>query len=185
MSFKIKHENSINLMVGLFSILIAFLVLFAFPKETFSLFVWIIGMGISVICAIFYFIEQAVGTTVVIEDKTIIVKYLIRRKKIAVQNICNINAEKYKRYRKGNKYRRGYTEYRMRMTIELISGKKVVLTDKATAVINEGIFLSARYEEIPDEEVSLYKAYMAIRQRCIKYNGWQIAETTESDLPIR
>ncbi|MBO5377410.1 MAG: hypothetical protein J6A41_03385 [Ruminiclostridium sp.] len=185
MSFKIKHENSINLMVGLFSILIAFLVLFAFPKETFSLFVWLIGMNISGICAIFYFIEQAVGTTVVVEDRTIIIKCLLRRRKITVQDICNINAEKYKRYRKGNKYRRGYTEHRMRMTIELLSGKKIVLTDKATAVRNEGLFGSAQYEEIPDEEVSLYKAYMAIRQRCIKYNGWQIAETPESDLPIR
>ena len=133
----------------------------------------------------FFFIEQAVGVTIVVEDKTIIVKYLIRRKKIAVQNICNINAEKYKRYRKGNKYRRGYTEYRMRMTIELLSGKKLVITDRATAVRNEGIFRSAQYEEVPDEEVNLYKAYMAIRQRCIKYNGWQTAETADSDFPIR
>lgn len=183
MTFKIKHENSTNLLVCLFSTLIAFLVLFAFPKETFSLFVWLIGMNIAGICVVFYFIEQAVGVTIVIEDKTIIVKYLIRRKKIAVHNICSLDIEKYKRYRKGNKYRSGYTEYRMRMAMELLSGKKLVLTDRATAVINEGVF-HTRYEEIPDEEVNLNKAYLAIRQRCIKYNNWQVPETENADLPI-
>lgn len=182
MSFKIKHENSINLMVGVFSILIAFLVLFAFPKETFSLFVWIIGMGILGICAIFYFIEQAVGTTVVIEDRTIIIKCFLRRRKITVTEICNLSIKSYERYRRKPT---AHTEYRMRMTIELISGKKVVLTDTATAVTGMKGFLLCQYDKVPDEEVSLYKAYMAIRQRCIKYNGWQTAVPAESDLPIR
>lgn len=171
-------------MVCLFSVVIAFLVLFAFPEETISLFIWIGGIAIAHISAILYFVEQAVGTTIVIEDKTIIIKYIIRRKKIAVRNICNLNIEKYKRIRPGNRYRRGYTEYRMKMTMELLNGKKLVLTDRATAVIKGGLLQLAEYREVPDEDVNLYKAHAAIRQRCIKYNGWQTSETENADLPV-
>ncbi|MBQ8410738.1 MAG: hypothetical protein IJX15_03285 [Ruminiclostridium sp.] len=182
MKFKIKHENPATIIVCFVSIILAFLILFIFSSWDIALFIWIGGMGVGSIAAAIYFIEQLVGTAIIINDRTIIIKHLIRRKKISVQEICDIDIEKYKRYRSGGRYRRSYTEYRMRMTINLLSGK-LVLTDKATAVRNH--FLSYEYEEIPDEEVNLHKAYLAIRQRCIKYNNWQVSETENPDSSIR
>ncbi len=182
MRFKIKHENFATIIVCLVFTVIAFLFLFLFAGWYLALWVWTGCMTVVSISAVIYFIGQLMGTAIIINDRTIIIRYIIRRKKIAVHEICDLDIEKYSRYRPGNRYRRSYTEYRMRMTINLISGKKLVLTDRATAV--KGSILFKSYEEVPDEEVNLHKAYLAIRQRCIKYNNWQVAETAESDLSI-
>lgn len=176
MSFKIKHENFTNLIVCTVSTLLFFLILFF----DFGIILWgsIICWTVTGISAVLFFIEQIVGTAIVIEDRTIIIKYFIGRKKIAVEEICNLDIERYKRYRRGHG---AYTEYRLRMTINLLSGKKIVLTDKATGIKGAKGFLFSNYEEIPDEEVSLYKAYLAIRQRCVKHNNWQLNEPTSPD----
>lgn len=180
MVFKIKHEKRSILIAALVCTLLFFLFLFIGLVP----FLWASSAcgAIAGICALLYFIEQAVGTAIVIEDRTIIIKHLLGWKKIAVESIYNLDIERYKRYRRGHGH---YIEYRMRLTINLLSGKKLVLTDKAMAVNSVAGFLLSRREELPDEEVELYKAYLAIRQRCVKYNHWQVNEAVNSDLSER
>lgn len=180
MVFKIKHEKRSILIAALVFTLLFFLFLFIGLGP----FLWaLLACGAaSGISALLYFIEQAVGTAIVIEDRTVTIKHFLGWKKIAVESIYNLDIERYKRYRRGHGH---YTEYRMRLTINLLSGKKLVLTDKAMAVNSAAGFLLSRYEELPDEEVELYKAYLAIRQRCVKYNHWQVNEAVNSDLSER
>lgn len=173
MVYKIKHEKKGILIVGLISLLLFYL--FLFLNWGMSLSVALVCMAVAVVFAILYFVEQIVGTAVIIEDRMVIIKYFVGRKKIAVEEIAYLDIEKYKRYRRGNAM---YTEYRMRMTINLLSGKKIVLTDKACAIKGVMGFLLSNYEEIPDEEVALYEAYLAIKQKCVKYKNWQSSDIT-------
>ncbi len=156
MTFRIKHENKLYLIIPLISILLLFLFVFlnVIPFLFFVLFDIIISLFF-----ILYFVEQIVGTAIVIEDRTVTIKYLLGREIIAIEEICNLDIEPYQRYRRGNAC---YTEYRMRMTINLLSDKKIVLTDKATAVKGTAGFLLNIRERVPDEDVELYKAYQII-----------------------
>jgi len=154
MTFKIKHEKKLVMIIGLISVLLFFVLGFFADKIP----LWILktDIAIAVVSFILYFIGQAVGTFIVIENNIVTIKYLFGRKRISVEKIRNVDIESYHRHRRGNS---NYTEYRMRMTITLSDGKEIVLSDKAT----KSGFTFGVPEKLPDSEVPLYMAYTVIR----------------------
>ena len=164
MTFRIKHETKAVLFIALAAMLLFFLFMFLSVISPFLIFVSTFFMAAALVCALLYFIEQAVGTSIIIEDSDITIKRLWKKNTIALSDIIDVRIEPYKRYRHPS---RGatYTEFRMRMTIDVENGDEIVLTDKATGVNNVADFLLERHERIPDEDVPLYQAYQVIRSK--------------------
>ena len=156
MEFKIRHEQkwiiSALLICGLLYFLLLLSLLIGFP-------VWLLYVNTTAVTVLMllYFLEQIVGTTVIVEADAVTIKYILCKRRIDTADICNLDIESYKRMR-----RRGggafYPDYRMRMTFTFSDVKKVVLTDKAT---KSGLAL-VNPEKLPDSEVPLYMAYTAI-----------------------
>lgn len=164
MVFKIKHETKAILISGLVSTLLFFLLIFILTMSppSWLLITFIIaastGMAATVIL---YFTEQILGTSIIVEDDIVTIKSLFAKKRINSSEINSIDIEPYKRHRH-SKSAGSYTEYRMRMRISVDSGKDIVLTDNATTVNGMKGFIFAKREQMPDEDVSLYKAYTVI-----------------------
>jgi len=161
MRFKIKHEEKIIQITALVSFLLIFVTAFI-PFDLIRVPGIIITVALSVISALLYFIEQAVGTVISVEDSYISVKHLFIRKKIDFYEISDVNIERYERSRKQGRYGGRYTEYRMRMTISMLNDKDIVLTDTATTVRGLSGFLLNRHERLDDDEVHIYQAYQMI-----------------------
>ena len=157
MDYKIKHENKIIIFIEL----IAFLILIIMIFFASSLPLWSFFLVIAVMIAypFVYLTERAVGTSVIIRDDDMIIKYPIGKKTIAFDEIADVQIKRYKRRR------HHHEDYRMRMTIKLKSGKKTTLSDTAGAIKGVTGFLLSTPEELPDEDVSLYKIYQEIKAR--------------------
>lgn len=164
MIFKIKNETKAVLIFGLVSVSLFFLLIFMMalsPPSWLLLIFLMVASAAMTATVILYFAEQAVGTSISIEDDTVTIKNLFGKKRINISDISNIDIEPYIRHRH-SKSSGCYTEYRMRMRINVNSGKDIVLTDSATAVTGLRGFVFANREQMPDEEVSLYQAYTVI-----------------------
>lgn len=164
MTFRIRHETKAVLFIALAAMLLFFLFMFLSVISLFLIIVSTVFMAAALVCALLYFIEQAMGTSIIIEDSDITIKRLWKKNTIALSDIIDVRIEPYKRYRHPS---RGatYTEFRMRMTIDVENGDDIVLTDKATGVNNAADFLLERHERIPDEDVPLYQAYQMIQSK--------------------
>lgn len=162
MKFKVRHENKAFIIMGLISAILFFMFVFALTVVDLPIWTFVVSSGAAVIFAILYFIEQAVGTVIVIEDNAVVIKYFLGRKRIALEEINDVDIEQYERYRRKPYH---HTEYRMKMTISPGNGKKIVLTDKASAVSGVKGFFFGELERKPDDEVNLYKAYQIIMTR--------------------
>ena len=178
MYFEIKHETTWIKIVSAISCLLSFeaIMMFCLITENFEKVpVWIIAVFILLMILLaaasaLYFIEQAVGTRIVVEDGTITVRHLFGKSRITPDNIRDVQIERYRRARrkthtivcKGGGYH--FLEYRLRMTIHMLNGKNVVLTDTAMTE-KGGIFgsLFSTMEALPDEAVPLYNAYQVIQ----------------------
>ncbi len=157
MKFKIKHEQKWIL----FTILAAGLLFFIFvvlSVKWFSRWLLMADIAIVILTMMLYFTEQLIGTSVRVGGNTVTIKYIFHKRIIAVSDISDLNIEAYQRIR-----RRGggaaSQEKRMRMTISLLDGKDIILTDKA----EKSGFALTEPEKLPDSEVPLYKAYTAIK----------------------
>ena len=163
MSYRIKHETFFFIFVCLISILLGFGLFFwyIFIDEVDKIPYGIIVLlsGIATVAAILYFVERIMGTKIVFKDNCMVIYYLFRIKKIPLNEIFNANIEQYKRYR-----RRPYPhyDYRMRMVINVLSGKDIKLTDDAAKDKSFLRFFSFDNERCPDEEVPLYQVYMQL-----------------------
>ena len=164
MTFRIRHETKAVLFIALAAMMLFFLFMFLSVISLFLIFVSTVFMAAALVCALLYFIEQAVGTSIIIEDSDITVKRLRKKNTIALSDIIDVRIEPYTRYRHPSR-RVAYTEFRMRMTIDVENGDEIVLTDKATGVNNVADFLLERHKRLPDEDVPLYQAYQVIRSK--------------------
>lgn len=156
MKFKIRHEQKWILNTLLISLLvffaIVFLAVFGIP-----LLILYIDIAVFFLTMMLSFFEQAVGTYIIIEDSEIIIKYIIGKKHIPVNEITNLYIETYERMRRRG-HGAAHPEHRMRMTISLANEDDIVLTDKAT----KSGFSLGNPENLPDDEVNLYMAYTVI-----------------------
>lgn len=160
MKFKIKHERKGIQIISLVGFFMMFATAFI-PDEIIRAYGVMISIFITLFFAALYFIEQAVGTKIIIEDGYILIKHIIWRKKIDISEIYDLYTERYQRTRKQGRYSR-YTEWRLRLTICLTTGENIVLTDTATMVNGALGFLLSTHEPLQDDEVPLYKAYQII-----------------------
>ncbi len=176
MVFKIRHEMKEIILVALFFPIFLIISIFLFSVATvvesnilIKIFyiLAIVSTAISTLSAIagivLYFAEQAVGTTLTIDDDKMQIKHILSKKEISYPDISDIHIERYKKYRH-SKYRH-YTEERLRMTIYLADGKNIVLTDLATDIGSGRIVLFIEAKPIPDEDVPLYNAYRILKTR--------------------
>jgi len=164
MIFKIRHETKAVLFITLAAMLLFFALMFISVYSLKLILLSLPFLAVSLVCSLLYFIEQAVGTTLIVEDSELTIKRLWKKDTIALSDINDIRIEPYKRYRHPS---RGatYTEFRMRMTIDVENNGEIVLNDKATGIKSAAGFLLGRRERIPDEDVPLYKAYQVIQSK--------------------
>ncbi|MBQ6181446.1 MAG: hypothetical protein IJK31_07135 [Ruminococcus sp.] len=163
MSFKIRHETKWIIFLALISVVLLFL---AIVLSVLKMSLWMLWTAIAAVTLsmILYFAEQAVGTSITVEENFVIVKRLFGKKIIAVSEINAVDIKNYERVRK----RAGaaaYTEYRMRMTIVLSNGDNIVLTDNATKLDGTKGFVLGIRERAQDEDVELYRAYKIINTK--------------------
>lgn len=154
MKFKIRHEQKWIIIAIFIALFLVFRLSFFLG---FTIWMLLVDIAVLIISMLLFFAEQIVGTSVLVEEDMITIKYLLNKRKIAVSEISNLNIESYKRMR-----RRGggafYEDYRMRMTITLYDGKRFILTDSA---MKSG-FALVNPEKLPDSDVPLYMAYTVI-----------------------
>lgn len=163
MRFKIKHEVNGIQYVSLAGILLFYFIVICWAQNI-PIVLLFIDIAVTIISAIIYFIEQMVGTTVIVDSGVVIIKHLFSRKTIGIGEICGLNIERYHRRRKAARYAR-YTEYRLRLTIITSTGKDIILTDTATGANGPMHFISSNNGELADEEVPLYHVYKAIKEQ--------------------
>ncbi|HNZ98439.1 hypothetical protein [Ruminococcus sp.] len=164
MIFKIRHETKEVLFITLAAMLLFFALMFISVYSLKLILLSLPFLAVSLVCSLLYFIEQAVGTTLIVEDSELTIKRLWKRDTIALSDINDVRIEPYKRYRHPSRSV-AYTEFRMRMTIDVENNGEIVLNDKATGIKSAAGFLFGRRERIPDEDVPLYKAYQVIQSR--------------------
>ena len=173
MCFKIKHENTAVKIISIVSIILWFqaiclFCLIAEKADKMPLWLTLPFAGIMVLltaASCLYFAEQLIGTVITVEDGFVTVKHLFGTKRIAFSDISNVQIERYKRIRKKKSTlspHGGYmfAEQRLRMTISVMNGKPIVLTDTAMTAqggLPGGLF--STMEPLPDESVPLYNVY--------------------------
>ena len=164
MIFRIKHETKTVLFIAFAAMLLFFALMFISVYSLKLILVSLPFLAVSLVCSLLYFIEQAVGTTLIVEDSELTIKHLWKRDTISLSDINDVRIEPYKRHRRPS---RGvaYTEFRMRMTIDVGNSGEIVLNDKATGIKSAAGFLLGKRERIPDEDVPLFKAYQVIQSK--------------------
>lgn len=162
MKYKTKHESKLFIIICLVSILLAILCMFAFIKFDIPYQSILVFTNVAVVAGILYFIEQLIGTAIIVDNDSVSISRFGIKRRIPIGEIFNLSIENYQRYRRKPL---PHTDYRMRMTLNRLHGSDIVLTDNAAT--HKGLygFLAGDYCRRPDEEVELYKAFMAIRSR--------------------
>ena len=168
MKFKIRNEFmpiiiSVGIISGLFAIS-----LFIMPFTLVSDNLVVRGAG-TFSCAgllallflvmIVYFIDRAVGATIKVDDTTVTVSQLFGRKKIAIDEIEDMEIEDYFRTVIRSRV------YRMKLTIFYSGGRKLVLKDNASRINGLWGFVTGEREDLPDQEVTLYQACKYIESK--------------------
>lgn len=153
MAFKIKHEKlSILIFLIVSFLLLSVLSFFSVVEEKY-LFLFF-SLILQLLLIFLFIIEQTTRTVIYVDDETVTIKHLFVKKRLDIRQISNIQTERYKRRHKNH-----FKECRMRMTISLNNGKKVMLNDTAMKGIGTIGVLTLSSAELPDEEIELYKAY--------------------------
>ena len=88
MTFRIKHENIILVVIAVIAMVILMLIMFIFPEVPKS--VIIADMTLMTACLFLYVLEKGVGTEVRIEGRQLIIKPLFIAKSIAIDDICDL-----------------------------------------------------------------------------------------------
>ena len=156
MVFRIRHENFCLLMamIAAFLLLIVVACVCIVHEQTLVLICTLILLcGIMILFAL----VQTVRTKIVVSDDAVVIRHLLIRKKIAMDEIRDVRIERYSRLHKV-----AYREQRMRMVITTDRDKKTVLTDKAMAGIGKTGLLHIGSDVLPDDAVPLYQAYRFI-----------------------
>lgn len=161
MKYKIKHESKMIRTVSVIAFVLAVAALFFLEGEAAG----VITLFAILFALLFYamsLIEKTAGTTIIIENGYVVIKHILWKKKVSIAEISAISADRYEESRRrssGHALAR-YTEWRIRMTMTLASGKTIELTDTATKAVRKSLLRT--YEPLPDEEVPLYMAYQII-----------------------
>lgn len=169
MEFKIRNEYTpiwINLIIlpVLWFISILFLPLTSANVELhgIALIVCVALMALLALALILYFVDKAIGAVIKVDDTTVKVSSLFVRKKIAIDEIEDMEIEDYQR----RVVRR--TEYRMKLTIFYTGGKKLVLQDNASEVNGFAGFVTGERIPMPDQDVTVYQACKYIESKMKK-----------------
>jgi hypothetical protein len=160
MTYKIKHENFLFIIICLISTTLTFGIIFLETVVELPFEIIFVFIGITVISAICYFLEQLIGTRIVFKDNCMIIYYFLWIRKIPLNEIYNSSIEQYRRYRRKPF---PHYEYRMRMVINVLRGKDIKLTDDATQEKGLSKYFSLENNREPDEQVPLYQAYMQLK----------------------
>lgn len=111
---------------------------------------------------ILFFVDKAIGVVIDVDDTTVKVSSLFVRRKIAIDEISDMEIEDYKR----NVVRE--MEYRMKLTIFYGSGKRLVLTDNASEINGLMGFVTGERDILPDQDVTVYQACQYIESKMRK-----------------
>ena len=120
----------------------------------------LLGFFLDLVVIIVFAVSQSMSTAVIIEDGTVTIKKFIAKKTINIDEISDIQISRYERWHKNH-----YIEQRMRMVISLYEKKDIVLNDTAMAHTSALGLLATRYDELDDEDVTLYQVYQIIKSQ--------------------
>lgn len=158
MIFRVKHENIISLVLLILSFLVFGGLSFVFVVKEMPAPFLMSMLVLQCTAIIMFAVLQTKKTVITVGNKTITIKYAFSKKTFNIGEIYDIRIDRYERRHKSH-----YIEKRMRMTLNLLNGKSIVLND--TAMSGTGGVLTIASREVSDEYVELYKAYQAIKSR--------------------
>ncbi len=161
MKYRIQHETYFFLIVATFTILFFFVSLILLNFDIHSPLIKI-DATICVACIFLFILEQIFGTHITVNEGNVTIFRFYSWKTITYDSIASISIENFDRYRRKPL---PHYDYRTRMNITLLTGKTIKLTDSANSQLN---FFILTNERKPDEDVSIYNAYLQIKPRIRK-----------------
>lgn len=164
MKYKINHEGLLYMTVS-GAITVAVFIISALLVRSLD-----VLFAIVVCCNIvdwsLFFLNRAIGLSITIDEKTVLIKGMFVRKTIRIADIYDVSIEHYERRLRSGLFARTY--HRMRMKISLVPDKTFILDDNATVKKEMGWEIDITSERKPDEEVALYQVY---QQLSVKRDG--------------
>lgn len=159
MKYRIKHENLFLQVTGILLTFLTFILLAVNMHSVTLFWAMIVSLALTVITAVLCIIDKIAGASIVIRDDTVTVTRLFGRKRIKAGDIASVSIEDITRYRRKPE---PHYEYRKKMTMLLVSGKKTVLTDNASEINGLIGFVTGQRDMKQDDDIPLFQAYLEI-----------------------
>lgn len=161
MQYKIKNENYTFYIISGILFFLGFLFLMITGVTHIRIFLdcmilFFALSAVGLICAISYLLFR---TTILVTDDTVTIKHLFLRRKILVKDIVSVNIDTIERYRRKPE---PHHEFKKKMTISSLSGKKVVLYDDASEINGLTGFITGERDLRADCDIPLCQAYEQI-----------------------
>lgn len=161
MEYKIKNENRVLYIIGTVLFLLAFCSLFAEASthSPFFFYCMIVLFAFALLSLILAILCNVCRTKLTVSEDSVTIKNLFGKKTILLKDILAVNIDTIKRYRRKPEI---HYEYKKKMTINVRSGKRIVLYDDASEINGLTGFVTGDRDEMPDYRVPLCQAYERI-----------------------
>ncbi len=158
MRYNIKHEGLLFAVVACSCVVVVFLVGSHFLHSMGALYALVALCNIVVWPL--YLLNCAIGLTITIDEKTMLIEGMFVRKRIKIADIYDVSIENYI-----TRKQRGFSKdfHRMRMKIRLVPDKLIILDDDASVKQPVNWKIELKTEKKPDEEVALYQVYKQLQ----------------------
>ena len=162
MKYRIKHQTRAFQVAAMAAMcLYAVLLCISFGVESMVLYRILTGaLILAVVLTALCLLDMLVGGTIRVEDNKVTVSHLFFRRTVSVKSIVSLITETVEIHRN---FPSDHFEYRLKMTMSVIPGNAMILTDNATAGLELfGIIFGSKDRRL-DKDIPLYQAYEHIR----------------------
>lgn len=162
MKYRIKHQNRAFQVAAMAAMCAyALLLCLSFAVQSMVLYrvltgALILAIALTALCLL----DMLIGGAIVVDDRQVTVSHLFFRRTCPIRNIVSVITENIEIHRK---FPSDHFEYRLKMTLSVIPGNALVLTDNATAGFELfGIVFGSKDRRL-DKDIPLYQAYEHIK----------------------
>lgn len=162
MKYRIKHQTRAFQVAAMGAMcLYAVLLCISFGVESMVLYriltgALILAVALTALCLL----DMLVGGSIYVDDSKVTVSHLFFRKSVSIRSIVSVVTENIEIHRR---FPSDHFEYRLKMTLSVIPGNPLILTDNATAGLELfGIVFGSKDRRL-DKDIPLYQAYEHIK----------------------
>ncbi len=162
MKYRIKHQTRAFQVAAMGAMcLYAVLLCISFGVQSMVLYrvltgALILAVALTALCLL----DMLIGGSIIVKEKEVTVSHLFFRRTVSVKSIVSVITENIEIHRK---FPSDHFEYRLKMTMSVIPGNPMVLTDNATAGLELfGIVFGSKDRRL-DKDIPLYQAYEHIK----------------------